>query len=66
MNVASVMMLLVGVFGLLLLVLGLLSTGQGGNIPLIGFKYGGWFLVIVGLFMAGGGLTGFLRMRRRH
>jgi hypothetical protein len=65
MNVASVIMLLVGVFGLVLLVLGLLSVGQGGNVPLVGFKYGGWFLVIVSLFVAAGGFTGFFRMRRR-
>src|SRR5947209_1314914 len=46
MNVASVLMLLVGLFGLFLLVMGLLSVGQAGNVPLFGIKFGGWFLVI--------------------
>ena len=63
MNVARVILLLVGLFGLLLIVLGLLSLGQGGNIPLIGRAFGGWFLTIVGLFIAGGGFVGFSRMR---
>jgi hypothetical protein len=65
MNGARVLMLLVGLVGLLFLVLGLLSLGQGGNIPFVGFKYGGWFLIIVSLFVAAGGLAGFFRLRRR-
>ena len=65
MNVASVLMLLVGLFGLFLLVMGLLSVGQAGNMPLFGRTFGGWFLVIVSLFIAGGGFVGFFRMRRR-
>ena len=64
MKVATVLMLLVGLFGLVLLVLGLLSLGQGGNVPVLGRAYGGWFLVIVSLVIAGGGFTLFFRMRR--
>ncbi len=65
MNVVGVVMLLIGLFGLLLLVLGLLSLGQDGNIPLVGIKYGGSFLAIVGLLFAALGFVGFSRMRRR-
>ena len=65
MNVASVLMLLVGLFGLFILVMGLLSVGQAGNVPFFGIKFGGWFLVLVSLFVAGGGFAGFFRMRRR-
>jgi membrane-bound ClpP family serine protease len=67
MNFASVLMLLVGVFGLIMLVFGLLSLGQSGDVPLpwVGLKFGGWFLIIVSLFLAAGGLIGFSRMRRR-
>jgi hypothetical protein len=65
MNVASVLMLLVGLFGLFLLVMGLLSVGQAGNVPFFGRTFGGWFLVLVSLFVAGGGFVGFFRMRRR-
>ena len=65
MNVASVLMLLVGLFGLFLLVMGLLSVSQAGNVPFFGIKFGGWFLVLVSLFVAGGGFAGFFRMRRR-
>lgn len=65
MNVAGVVMLLIGLFGLLLLALGLLSLGQDGNIPLVGIKYGGSFLTIVGLLFAALGFVGFRRMRRR-
>jgi hypothetical protein len=65
MNVASVLLFLVGLFGLFLLVLGLLSVGRAGDVPWIGLKFGGWFLVIVSLFIAGGGFVGFFRMRRR-
>ena len=64
MNVAGVLMLLIGLFGLLLLVLGLLSLGQDGNLPLVGVRYGGSFLAIVGLFFAVLGFVGFTRMRR--
>ena len=64
MNVASVLLFLVGLFGLFLIVMGLSSLGQAGNMPLFGIKFGGWFLVIVGLFIAGGGWVGFFRMRR--
>jgi membrane protein implicated in regulation of membrane protease activity len=64
MNGVSVLMLLIGLFGLLLLVLGLLSLGQDGNIPLVGIKYGGSFLAIVGLIFAVLGAVGFTRMRR--
>lgn len=65
MNVVGTLMLLIGLFGLLLLVLGLLSLGQDGNIPLVGIKYGGSFLAIVGLLFAVLGFVGFRRMRRR-
>jgi hypothetical protein len=65
MNIAGVVMLLIGLFGLLLLALGLLSLGQDGNIPLVGIKYGGSFLAVVGLFFAVLGFVGFRRMRRR-
>jgi hypothetical protein len=66
MNVASVLMLLVGLFGLFLFVMGLLSVGHAGDVPwLFGLKFGGWFLVLVSLFIAGGGFVGFFRMRRR-
>ena len=65
MNVAGTVMLLIGLFGLLLLLLGILSIFQDGNIPLVGIKYGGSFLAIVGLFFAVCGFAGFSRMRRR-
>jgi len=64
MNLAGVVMLLIGFFGALLLVLGLLSLGQDGNIPLLGRMYGGSFLAIVGLIFAACGFIGFTRMRR--
>jgi hypothetical protein len=64
MNIASVMLFLVGVFGLFMIVMGLLSVGQDGNMPLFGIKFGGWFLVIVGLFIAGSAWVGFFRARR--
>ena len=64
MNVAGVVMLLIGFFGALLLVLGILSLFQDGNIPLVGIKYGGSFLAIVGLVFAACGFIGFTRMRR--
>ena len=66
MNGVSVLMLLIGLFGVVLLALGLLSLGQDGNIPLVGIKYGGSFLAIVGLFFAVLGFIGFTRMRRRR
>lgn len=65
MNIASLVLLLIGLFGLMLLVLGLLSVGQAGNMPFFGIKFGGWFLVIVSLFLAVCGFAGFFRMRRR-
>jgi uncharacterized membrane protein len=65
MNFAGVVMLLIGLFGLLLLVLGVMSLGQDGNIPLVGRMYGGSFLAIVGLVFAILGFVGFSRMRRR-
>ena len=65
MNGVSVLMLLIGLFGLVLFVLGLLSLFQDGNIPLVGIKYGGSFLAIVGLIFAALGFVGFTRMRRR-
>jgi ABC-type transport system involved in multi-copper enzyme maturation permease subunit len=64
MNGVSVLMLLIGLFGLVLLALGLLSLGQDGNIPLVGLKYGGSFLAVVGLLFAVLGFVGFSRMRR--
>lgn len=64
MNGVSVLMLLIGLFGIVLLFLGLSSLGQDGNIPLIGIKYGGSFLAIVGLIFAVLGFVGFSRMRR--
>jgi len=65
MNGVSILMLLIGLFGLVLLVLGLASLGQDGNIPLVGRMYGGSFLAIVGLVFAVLGFVGFTRMRRR-
>ena len=65
MNVAGVVMLLIGVFGFFLMLLGVLSLFQDGNIPLVGIKYGGSFLAIVGLIFAVCGFIGFTRMRRR-
>lgn len=65
MNVASVLLLVVSLFGLFLFVMGLLSVGQAGNVPFFGRTFGGWFLVIVSLFIAGGGIVGFFRSRRR-
>lgn len=64
MNGVSILMLLIGLFGVVLLALGLLSLGQDGNIPLVGIKYGGSFLAIVGLIFAALGFIGFTRMRR--
>jgi hypothetical protein len=65
MNVVGTVLLLIGLFGFLLIVLGVLSLFQDGNIPLVGIKYGGSFLAIVGLFFAALGFIGFTRMRRR-
>ncbi|HST50960.1 MAG TPA: hypothetical protein VLJ61_03035 [Pyrinomonadaceae bacterium] len=65
MNVASVLLFLVGLFGLFLFVLGLLSVGRAGDVPWVGLKFGGWFLIIVSLFISAGGFVGFFRMRRR-
>jgi hypothetical protein len=65
MNVVGAVLLLVGLFGFLLIVLGVLSLFQDGNIPFVGIKYGGSFLAIIGLFFAALGLIGFTRMRRR-
>jgi uncharacterized membrane protein len=64
MNFAGVVMLLIGLFGLVLLALGAMSLGQDGNVPLVGIKYGGSFLAIVGLVFAILGFVGFSRMRR--
>jgi ABC-type transport system involved in multi-copper enzyme maturation permease subunit len=66
MNVVGTVLLLIGLFGFLLIVLGVLSLFQDGNIPLVGIKYGGSFLTIVGLFFAALGFIGFTRMRRRR
>ncbi|HZT57825.1 MAG TPA: hypothetical protein VFA21_04280 [Pyrinomonadaceae bacterium] len=65
MNVASVILFLIGLFGLFLLIMGLLSVGQAGNVPFFGRMFGGWFLVIVSLFLTVCGFVGFFRMRRR-
>jgi hypothetical protein len=65
MNVVGTVLLLIGLFGFLLIVLGVLSLFQDGNIPFVGIKYGGSFLAIVGLFFAALGFIGFSRMRRR-
>jgi hypothetical protein len=65
MNVASVLLFVVGLFGLFLLVMGLLSLGQAGNLPFFGRTFGGWFLVIVSLFISVWAFIGFFRMRRR-
>jgi hypothetical protein len=65
MNVVGTLLLLIGLFGFLLIVLGVLSLFQDGNIPFVGIKYGGSFLAIIGLFFAALGLIGFTRMRRR-
>jgi len=65
MNFAGVVMLLIGLFGLVLMLLGVLSLFQDGNIPLVGIKYGGSFLAIIGLVFAVCGFVGFSRMRRR-
>jgi ABC-type transport system involved in multi-copper enzyme maturation permease subunit len=64
MNGVSILMLVIGLFGLLLLALGLMSTAQDGNIQLVGRMYGGYFLALVGLFFAVLGFVGFSRMRR--
>lgn len=64
MNFAGIVMLLIGLFGVVMLVLGGLSIFQDGNIPLIGIKYGGSFLALVGLIFAVCGFIGFTRMRR--
>ena len=64
MNFAGIVMLLIGLFGIVLFALGSLSISQDGNIPLVGIKYGGSFLAIVGLFFAALGFIGFARMRR--
>ena len=66
MKVESVVMLLIGVFGLVILLLGGLSTSQDGNIPFVGIKYGGYFLAIVGLIFAVCGFAGFWHLRRRR
>ena len=66
MNLAGTVLLLIGLFGFLLIVLGVLSLFQDGNIPLVGIKYGGSFLAIVGLFFAALGFIGFSRMRSRR
>jgi hypothetical protein len=65
MNVASVLLFVIGLFGLFMLVMGLLSVGQGGNLPFFGRTFGGWFLVIVSLFISVWAIVGFFRMRRR-
>jgi hypothetical protein len=65
MNLVGTVLLLIGLFGFLLIVLGVLSLFQDGNIPFVGIKYGGSFLAIVGLFFAALGFIGFTRMRRR-
>lgn len=65
MNVVGTVLLLIGLFGFLLIVLGVLSIFQDGNLPFVGIKYGGSFLAIVGLFFAALGFIGFTRMRRR-
>jgi hypothetical protein len=64
MNVVGALMLLIGLFGLLLLALGILSIFQDGNLPFVGRMYGGSFLAFVGLFFAVLGFVGFSRMRR--
>ena len=64
MNVAGVVMLVIGFFGAILLVLGILSLFQDGNVPLLGRMYGGSFLAVVGLIFAACGFIGFTRMRR--
>jgi hypothetical protein len=65
MNVVGTVLLLIGLFGFLLIVLGVLSLFQDGNVPFVGIKYGGSFLAIIGLFFAALGFIGFTRMRRR-
>lgn len=65
MNLVGTVLLLIGLFGVLLIVLGVLSLFQDGNIPFVGIKYGGSFLAIIGLFFAALGFIGFSRMRRR-
>ena len=65
MNVASVLLFVVGLFGLFMLVMGLLSVGQAGNLPFFGRTFGGWFLVIISLFISIPAIVGFFRMRRR-
>ena len=64
MNVVGTLMLLIALFGLLLLLLGILSLFQDGNVPLLGRTFGGSFLAIVGLVFAVCGFLGFSRMRR--
>ena len=64
MNGVSVLMLVIGLFGLLMVALGLMSLGQDGNLPFVGRMWGGSFLTLVGLFFAVLGFVGFFRMRR--
>lgn len=66
MNFPRVLMLLVGLFGLILLVVALISLTNDGSVAFIaGRKYGGFFLVIVSLLITAGGFVGFLRMKSR-
>ena len=67
MDFLRVLLLLAGLFGPLLLVVGLISAAKGGSVVLPGFGLilGGFFLVIVGLVISAGGFTLFFRMRWR-
>ena len=67
MDFVRTLLLLVGLFGLFLLVLALVSVAYAGEVAVPGFglKIGGWFLVIVGLVITLGGFAGFFRMKRR-
>ena len=68
MKVAGTVMLLIALFGLLMLVLSIMSLFQDGNLPFLGRTWGGSFLAIVGLIFAVCGIVGFSRIRRpgRH
>lgn len=65
MNIARVISLLVGLFGLFLVVVSLISEANEGAVPGLGQKVGGTFLLIVGLIITLAAFAIFFRMRRR-
>lgn len=67
MDFVRTLLLLVTLFGLFLLVAGLFSLANAGEVTVPGFgmKMGGTFLIIVALIITIGGFVGFTRMKRR-